>query len=447
MTSQATRRRRRCRRRIASPSAWISSTGTTAVSTAGTASVSSSVSSSSGAGSACSRVSPSLASGGPSAISNATTVMLSWPPPRFAPRRAPARAVEVVAVPLDDGEDRVVVDHVGQAVGAEHEDVAGLGGDGERVDVDVRIGAERARDHRALRVVLGLLAARACPLRTSSATSEWSSVSCSSCAVADQVGARVADVAERDAVVLRRARRSSSCPSRTCGSLARARRRRGGSPPGSASTTRSSPRAVRLGLLQRSALRRAATRPRRPARRPSRPRSRTAAARRRRRPRCAGAVAPPVSVERLQLSRPTDAHVARTSGPSRRRGRRRPGASLRGRSSRAPFTIGAVRRADVLDPDAVAPRLEARVAARRRTRRVDGDVVLPAAADRERRRVELEVLAARRAPGSSRRRARPVAALRRGASSPPGLDGARMKLSCGTRRSRLAVRTMRQMKR
>jgi hypothetical protein len=62
-------------------SAWISLTDTTAVSTVGTASASESVSSSSG--SACSRVSPSLAST-PSAISNATTVMLSWPPPRFA---------------------------------------------------------------------------------------------------------------------------------------------------------------------------------------------------------------------------------------------------------------------------------------------------------------------------------------------------------------------------
>ena len=40
------------------------------------------------------------------------------------------------------------------------------------------------------------------PLRTSSATSEWSSVSCSTFVVADQVGARVADVAERDDAVL-----------------------------------------------------------------------------------------------------------------------------------------------------------------------------------------------------------------------------------------------------
>jgi glutamate-ammonia-ligase adenylyltransferase len=32
-------------------------------------------------------------------------------------------------------------------------------------------------------------------------------------------------------------------------------------------------------------------------------------------------------------------------------------------------------------------------------------------------------------------------------ATPPSRDGARMKLSCGSRRSRLAVRTMRQMKR
>ena len=39
------------------------------------------------------------------------------------------------------------------------------------------------------------------PRRTSSATSEWSSVSCSSSPVAEQVGARVADVADRDRAV------------------------------------------------------------------------------------------------------------------------------------------------------------------------------------------------------------------------------------------------------
>ena len=89
------------------------------------------------------------------------------------------RAAQVAAMLLDRLEDRLVVDHRRQAVGAEQEHVAVPRLDRERVDVDVRVGAERPRDHRALRVRLGLLG-RELPLRTSSATSEWSSVSCSS---------------------------------------------------------------------------------------------------------------------------------------------------------------------------------------------------------------------------------------------------------------------------
>ena len=50
-----------------------------------------------------------------------------------------------------------LVDHRGQAVGAEQEDVAVARRGRVGVDLDVRLGAERARDDRALRVLLGLL--------------------------------------------------------------------------------------------------------------------------------------------------------------------------------------------------------------------------------------------------------------------------------------------------
>src|SRR5690349_12518422 len=55
--------------------------------------------------------------------------------------------------------------------------------------------------------------------------------------------------------------------------------------------------------------------------------------------------------------------------------------------------VRAVRRAEVLHPDAVLARLEARVPCRCVLVRADRDVVLPAAADRQLGRVELEVLA------------------------------------------------------
>ena len=198
------------------------------------------------------------------------------------------------------------------------------------------------------------------PRRTSSATSEWSSVSCSSVPSAQEVGARVADVAERDACRrARRARPSSSCP---CpdgrGVVGRAlvhaavrlldqlaRRARSPPPVGA-----DSPRARR---------RRAPTRPRRPARRPCRRRPRRAAARRRTRPRSAGASGP-VSVSPACLRRVL---TARTSGRSRRSGRRRR-ASACARASGDAVHERAVRRADVLDVDAVAARLEARMARR-----------------------------------------------------------------------------------
>ena len=50
-----------------------------------------------------------------------------------------------------------LVDHRGQPVGAQQEEVARLGREDVDVDLDARLGPERARDHGALRVLLGLL--------------------------------------------------------------------------------------------------------------------------------------------------------------------------------------------------------------------------------------------------------------------------------------------------
>src|SRR4051812_42937564 len=58
-----------------------------------------------------------------------------------------------------------------------------------------------------------------------------------------------------------------------------------------------------------------------------------------------------------------------------------------------PVQVRAVRRAEVLDPDAVLTRLEASMPRRRELVRTDRDVVLSSAADRQLRRVELEILA------------------------------------------------------
>ncbi len=181
-------------------------------------------------------------------------------------------------------EDRPVVDHRGEAVGAEHEDVAGAGLDRERVHVDLGVGAEHARDHRALGVDLGLLAREA--------------------AAADELGDERVVLGQ----LLERARR---------GRGRRASRRRGRCGPRRSSTsaavivvpipTRAS--SVGGGLVhapvrlldqrddrvRRSAgrrcraapMRRSARRSRRPARRPCRRRPRRAAARARTRPRCA----------------------------------------------------------------------------------------------------------------------------------------------------------------
>ena len=93
----------------------------------------------------------------------------------------------------------VVRDHARQAVGADQEDVAVAAGERVGVDLDVGLGPERARDDRALRVVLGRLGrdlAAALELRHQRVVAG----ELLELAVAQAVGAAVADVAEADLV-------------------------------------------------------------------------------------------------------------------------------------------------------------------------------------------------------------------------------------------------------
>ena len=55
------------------------------------------------------------------------------------------------------------VDHCREPVRAEQKDVAGRAVDGEDVHIDIGVGAERAGDHRALRMDLGLLRRQLAP--------------------------------------------------------------------------------------------------------------------------------------------------------------------------------------------------------------------------------------------------------------------------------------------
>ena len=124
--------------------------------------------------------------------------MLSSPPPlvRGVDERA-GRRVEV-ARPLDERvRIAAVADHVVSPSEQSRKTSPGSRLDRERVDVDVGLGAERARDHRALRVGLGLLRRE---LAAAHQLGDERVVvgELLEHAVADAVRARVADVAERD---------------------------------------------------------------------------------------------------------------------------------------------------------------------------------------------------------------------------------------------------------
>ena len=111
-------------------------------------------------------------SGSPSTISKSTTVMLSIPPARLAAATsASAAASGSFSAAAEQLGDLLVAHDVRQPVRADQVEVAGRRGDRQRLDLDGRLGADRARDHRAVRVLLGLLG-ESLPARTSSPTSE-----------------------------------------------------------------------------------------------------------------------------------------------------------------------------------------------------------------------------------------------------------------------------------
>ena len=89
----------------------------------------------------------------------ATTVMLSSPPPAFAASTSALRGVVEVAAVLARAAARISSSSTIVVSPSEQSRKTSPGSrlDRERVDVDVGVGAERARDHRALRVRLGLL--------------------------------------------------------------------------------------------------------------------------------------------------------------------------------------------------------------------------------------------------------------------------------------------------
>ena len=124
------------------------------------------------------------------------TVMLSRPPARLASSTSARTAASIEVGAGEQLRDLLLAEHRRQPVGADQEDVAGPGGDGLHVDLDLRLGAERAGDDRALRVVLGLgvgeLALAPHLLDQRVVAGEPLEL-----AAAQAVGAAVADVADR----------------------------------------------------------------------------------------------------------------------------------------------------------------------------------------------------------------------------------------------------------
>ncbi len=157
----------------------------------------------------------STAPSGPSTSStrNRITVMLSRPPASLAAaiRSRPACSSDPAASMI--GFTRASVDHRGEAVGVEHEQVAGARLVDVHVDLDVRLGAERAGDHRTLRVHLRLLLGE---LAAGDELADQRVVlrEPDQVAAAQHVGARVADVGDRDLATRRRRRRSRWSPCR-----------------------------------------------------------------------------------------------------------------------------------------------------------------------------------------------------------------------------------------
>ena len=197
-----------------------------------------------------------------------------------------AGVLEVVGGALEHGPHADLVDHRRQAVGAEQVDVPAAGGERLDVDLHVALGAERARDHRALRVRLRLLLGE---LAAGDELADERVVAREprQLAAAPQVGARVADVGDRD---VRLADVGGGAGRAHAGRLLVAARAVVDAPVGLLDDPHEALGGRAVAEARRRRTRRPSRRrPRRPGRRPCRPRPRTAASARSSCPRCPGA--------------------------------------------------------------------------------------------------------------------------------------------------------------
>src|SRR5436190_2788273 len=362
-------------------------------------------------------------------------VVLAAAPVRRLDQRA-QRAVDVVAVALDDIEDRLLRDHVCQAVGAKQEEVSALGLDAERIDVDVRVGAERARDDGALRMRLGLLARELAGLEQL-VDERVILRQLLHLRVADEVGARVADVTERDVVVLDERDRDRRAHAGCVGVAARAvvdPAVRLLDQVGDALLAA----AVRAGFLQRGG---------REARRDL-ARLRASHAVRdgeERRLDDVGVLVVPPRATRIGDGCGAGDHWSylRSVSPMRMMS---PCVRRRGCSSRAPF-----RYVPFVEPRSCTQTPSWRGSKRAWRADANSSERIGMSFCPPRPIVSCAESSSKSWPSARSAllttTSRPVTGPRRAGWTPAWLDGARMKLSCGRRRSRLAVRTMRQMKR
>ena len=215
--------------------------------------------------------------------------MLSRPPASLAAAISPSPASRRRARGEQHGRDLLLGDHRRETVAAEQVDIARARAEGTRVDLDGALGPERARDHRALRMLDRLLGRKAA-LAHQLVDERVIVGEAQELAVTQAVRAAVADVRDRDlssptytavSVVPMPACSAFACESswmRALAASASAASACSGSDASSRPPGRTRPRCAR--------------RPRRPARRPCRRRRRTAASARAASPRWPGAGGP-----------------------------------------------------------------------------------------------------------------------------------------------------------
>ena len=267
-------------------------------------------------------------------------------------------------------------------------------------------------------------------------------------AAAQQVGARVADVAERDACRrARRARRSSSCPCPRLPRRSSRARARGGSPRWTSSATRASPPALDAGVSRSAAA--ASPEATSPAWAPPIPSAIAKSGGAQTKASSFRAALPPGVGLACRLAESQAGHASnlRSVSPIADDVAGRRAALAR---QQDPVHERAVRRADVLDLDAVAARLECARGASTSTRRRRAAMSFAAPRPtRQRLRRRARTCRPRRARGSAARRS---GRSRAPAAAPPARGGRLLRaedhrLLRQPQMSRAAERTMRQMKR